>query len=206
MSGSYPLSFSVDTPEQPRNRLSCAFRLPLAIPILIVAASVGGGTASASNHGAAGGAAGGLLVFGPGLMIVFRQKYPRWWFDWNVALLKFTNRVGTYLLLLRDEYPSTEDEQAVHIEVAYPDARDGLNQWLPLVKWFLAIPHYVVLAVLDVAGFFALIVAWLSILLTGVYPQGIYRYMVGLMRWHDRVIAYAFILVTDEYPPFSLAP
>jgi Domain of unknown function (DUF4389) len=206
VSDPYPLAFTVDEPVEARNRLSCTFRLVLAVPILVVAAAVGGGSATFSTHSSTWSTAGGLLFVGPGLMIVVRQKYPRWWFEWNLALLRFTNRVGAYLLLLRDEYPSTDEEQAVHVEFAYPDARNDLNQWLPLVKWFLAIPHYVALVFLDVAGLVAVIIAWLSILITGVYPPGIYRYVVGLMRWHNRVVAYAFILVTDVYPPFRLAP
>ncbi|MDE3065320.1 MAG: DUF4389 domain-containing protein [Acidobacteriota bacterium] len=200
-----PVSFSVDVPEGPRNRLTCAFRLVLAIPILIVSSAVGGGSVATADHHWAASTAGGLLFFGPALMIVFRQKYPRWWFDWNYALMRFSNRVGAYVLLLRDDYPSTDEEQGVHLELTYPDATQ-LNQWLPLVKWFLVIPHIVVLAILDVGAVFALIGAWFAVVLTGTYPEGIYRYLVGLMRWHNRVVAYAFVLVTDEYPPFSLAP
>jgi hypothetical protein len=139
-------------------------------------------------------------------MIVFRRKYPRWWFDWNLQLWRFQNRVGAYLLLLRDEYPATDDDQAVHLDVAYPDASRDLNQWMPLVKWLLAIPHVVVLLFIDVATFFVVVFAWLSILFTGRYPSGAQDFVVGVMRWHNRVVAYALILVTDQYPPFSLAP
>lgn len=203
----YPVSFDVDVDADSRNRLTCAFRLILAIPILIVAGAVGGGVyAAAGRDSASYSAAGGLLFGGPVLLILFREKYPRWWFDWNYALLRFQNRVAVYVLLLRDEYPSTDEEQAVHLDVTYPDVHSDLNRWLPLVKWFLAIPHYIVLLFIDIGVFFALIAAWFSIVFTGRYPRGIYDFVVGVMRWHNRVVGYAFILVTDEYPPFRLAP
>ncbi|HLB27192.1 MAG TPA: DUF4389 domain-containing protein, partial [Dehalococcoidia bacterium] len=140
----------------------------------------------------------------PLVMILFRQKYPRWWFDWNLQLLRFSNRVGAYLGLLRDEYPSTDEEQAVRLQIQYPDARSDLNRWLPLVKWFLAIPHYVVLVFLAIAGVVAVIIAWFAILFTGRYPRGLFDFVVGVMRWSNRVTAYAFVLTTDRYPPFSL--
>jgi hypothetical protein len=204
----YPVSLTVDAAEGDRNRVTCAFRLFLAIPILVLAGTVGGGTyALAGNDGRTTfSAAGGILVGGPALMILFREKYPRWWFDWNVSLLRFLNRIGAYLFMLRDEYPSTDEEQAVHLEVAYPDVHTDLNRWLPLAKWFLAIPHYIVLAFLAIGVFFALIAAWFAVVITGRYPSGIRDFVVGAMRWHNRVAAYAFILVTDRYPPFRLAP
>ena len=147
----------------------------------------------------------GLLFLPPLLLLVFRQKYPRWWFDWNLELLRFTNRVGVYVALLDDRYPSTDEPQGVHLDIAYPDAMQ-LNRWLPLVKWFLAIPHYIVLAFLWIAAVFALIGAWFAILFTGRYPRGLFDFVVGVGRWHNRVIAYALVLVTDQYPPFRLAP
>ncbi|MBT97690.1 MAG: hypothetical protein CL902_03570 [Dehalococcoidia bacterium] len=192
---SYPIQFAVDYPEAPLSRKSTFFRIILAIPIGFLLSQV---------SGSQGFAAGGVLFFGTLLMILFRQKYPRWWFDWNVALQKFTNRVMVYGLLLRDEYPSTDEEQAVHLELPYPDVPNDLNRWLPLVKWFLAIPHYVVLVVLSVITVFALIGAWFAILFTGRYPEGLFAFVVGVMRWFNRVWAYAFLLVTDEYPPFRL--
>jgi Domain of unknown function (DUF4389) len=180
------------------------------IPILIVLGAVSGGTwqstgsHSTMTYGSA--AAGGLLFFGPLLMILFRQKYPRWWFDWNLELQRFGNRVGTYLALMNDSYPSTDDHQWVELDYAYPDAAADLNRWLPLVKWLLAIPHYIVLFFLDIAAFFAVIVTWFAILFTGRYPGGIFSFVEGVFRWHNRVVAYAFTLVTDRYPPFRLAP
>jgi hypothetical protein len=148
--------------------------------------------------------AGGVLFLATMLMLVFKQKYPRWWFDWNVALTKFGTRVGAYLALLRDEYPSTDEDQAVHIEIPYPDAKKDLNQWLPLVKWFLAIPHWIILFFLGLAAIFVVIIAWFAILFTGRYPKGLFGFVVGVMRWSLRVMAYAALLTTDEYPPFTL--
>ncbi len=150
--------------------------------------------------------AGGLLFLAPLFMILFRQKYPRWWFDWNLELQRFGNRVGVYLALMDDRYPSTDDQQSVHLDYPYPDAATDLNRWLPIVKWILAIPHYIVLFFLQIGAFFAVIGAWFAILFTGRYPQGIFRFVEGVIRWHNRVIAYAFLLVTDEYPPFRLSP
>jgi hypothetical protein len=150
--------------------------------------------------------AGGLLFFGPLLMILFRQKYPRWWFDWNLELQRFTNRVGIYLALMDDRYPATDQQQAVHLDYAYPDAARDLNRWLPLVKWFLAIPHYIVLFFLWIAAIVVVIIAWFAILFTGRYPRGMFDFVQGVIRWGARVGAYAFVLVTDRYPPFSLAP
>jgi hypothetical protein len=202
----YPVRFSVDAPDTPLNRLTTAFRVFVAIPIVIVLALVSGSSVgwSANGRGQTLAAAGGLLFLAPLVMILFRQKYPRWWFDWNVALWRFMNRVGTYMLLLRDEYPSTDEEQAVHLDVDYPDVPNDLNRWLPLVKWFLAIPHLFVLLFLWIAAIVVVVIAWFAILFTGRYPQGMFDFVVGVMRWHNRVVGYAFILSTDRYPPFSL--
>ena len=147
------------------------------------------------------------MLFLPVLaLLVLRQKYPRWWFDFNVQLVRLTMRIESYVFLLRDEYPSVDDEQAVHVDIVYPDARNDLNRWLPLVKWFLAIPHYIVLIFLDIAAFVVAVIAWFSIVFTGRYPRGMFDFVVGVFRWNLRVTAYAFLLVTDRYPPFSLAP
>jgi hypothetical protein len=204
----YPVRFSVDYPERHLNRLTTGFRIFTVIPIAIVMGTIGGysarwGTSTAGTTEVAVGGT-GLLFLPPLLMILFRQRYPRWWFDWNLQLLRFVNRIGVYLALMDDRYPSTEDEQAVHLELDYPDAKLGLNRWLPLVKWLLAIPHYIVLAFLYLGAFFAAIAAWFSILFTGRYPRGLFDYIAGVIRWHNRVIGYALILLTDRYPPFRL--
>jgi hypothetical protein len=204
----YPIRFRVDYPDRDLDRLTTFFRLFAVIPILIVLGSVNGGTWQWSyergSEAAAG--AGGLLFFGPFLMILFRQKYQRWWFDWNRELVRFSNRVGIYLGLMDDHYPATDEHQSVHLDFEYPNVPQDLNRWLPLVKWFLAIPHYVVLFFLYIAAFVVVVIAWFAILFTGRYPRGLFDFVEGVIRWHNRVVGYAFLLVTDRYPPFSLAP
>jgi small-conductance mechanosensitive channel len=206
----YPVQFSVEYPDRELNRLVTAFRIIVAIPILIVLTAVSSGWAGWGwgdwEGGGTAAGAGGLLFLPVLLMIVFRQKYPRWWFDWNLELLRFENRVVAYLALMDDRYPSTDERQAVTLEFPYPDAKQELNRWLPLVKWFLAIPHYIVLIFLMLAAFVAVVIAWFAILFTGRYPRGLFDFVLGVMRWGNRVQAYAFILVTDRYPPFQLAP
>jgi hypothetical protein len=203
----YPVQFSVDYPARPLDRLTTAFRIFTVIPIAIVLATVAGSTWQSSGRSGSMvvmAGAGGLLFLGPLLMILFRQKYPRWWFDWNRELLRFTNRVTAYLALMDDRYPSTDEEQSVHLDFPYPDVPQELNRWLPLVKWFLAIPHYFVLFFLGIAAFVAVVVAWFAILFTGRYPRGLFDFVEGVIRWSNRVTAYALILVTDRYPPFRL--
>ena len=194
--GQFPVQYAVDYPDRQLNRLTTALRIFTAIPILIVIAAVSGGSYTG----------GGPLFLGPLVMILFRQKYPRWWFDWNRELLRFQNRVGVYVALMDDRYPSTDETQSVHLEFEYPDAARDLNRWLPLVKWLLAIPHYIVLLLLYIGALIAVVIAWFAILFTGRFPRGLFDYLVGVGRWHNRVVGYAFLLVTDRYPPFSLAP
>ena len=203
----YPVQFSVDYPDRTLNRATTAFRALTVLPIFVVLAAVGGGTWRWSHETGARtvAGAGGLLFFGPLLMIVFRQKYPRWWFDFNLEFQRFTNRVWAYLALMDDRYPSTTDQQSVHLDYRYPDAPRELNRWLPLVKWFLAIPHVIVLVVLDVAAAFAVVGAWFAILSTGRYPRPLFDFVSGVTRWNNRVIGYAVTLMTDQYPPFSLS-
>ena len=202
----YPVQFSVAYPDRQLNRLTTFFRLIVAIPILIVAGTLGEESVAWGEHGyRTAGGAGGLLFFGPLLMILFRQKYPRWWFDWNLQLMRFSARVGVYLALMDDEYPSTDEEQSVSLEFPYPDARNGLNRWLPLVKWLLAIPHFLILIFLTLGAIVSVIIAWFAILFTGRYPRGLFDFVEGVFRWWNRVIGYALVLVTDEYPPFSLS-
>jgi hypothetical protein len=203
----FPIRYSVDYPDRSLNRATTFFRVFMVIPISIVLGAVSGQAwqwnAEEGNAAAAG--AGGLLFFGPLLMILFREKYPRWWFDWNLELQRFVNRVTAYLALMDDHYPSTDDRQAVRLDWAYPDAARDLNRWLPLVKWLLAFPHYVVLVFLNLAAVIAVIVAWFAILVTGRYPRGVFTFVEGVIRWDNRVVGYAFTLVTDQYPPFRLS-
>jgi len=205
----YPARLDVDYPDRPLNRLTTFFRLFTVIPIAIVLGTVSGATQTYSAQGhtttvALG--AGGLLFAGPLLMILFRRKYPRWWFDWNLELTRFSSRVTLYVALLDDRYPSTDEQQSLHLDLAYPDVEGELNRWLPLVKWFLAIPHYIVLFFLGIGAFFAVVFAWFAILFTGSYPRGLFDYVQGVFRWTNRVVGYSLILVTDEYPPFRLSP
>jgi hypothetical protein len=203
----YPVRFAVDYPDRTLDRGSTAFRVVLALPVLVLLTAVSGEAwdwSRADGSGAIAGA-GGLLFFGPLLMIVFRRKYPRWWFDWNLELQRFSNRVTAYLALLDDRYPSTTETQSVHLDYDYPDAASTLNRWLPLVKWLLAFPHYAVLAVLNATAAVAVVVAWFAILLQGRYPRPLFDFVTGVFRWNNRVIGYAFTLVTDEYPPFRLS-
>ncbi|MBJ7597956.1 MAG: DUF4389 domain-containing protein [Candidatus Nephthysia bennettiae] len=201
MISSYPVQFDVDFPTRPLDRLTTAFRIFAALPILILLAAL---TPEMVRNDNSITLAAGVLFVPLVLMLVFRQKYPRWWFDWNLNLLRFSNRVTAYLALLDDRYPSTDEEQSVHLDFAYPDAQH-LNRWLPLVKWLLAIPHYVVLVLLWIAAAIAVVVAWFAILFTGRYPRSLFNFVVGVLRWSNRVTAYAFALVTDQYPPFSLS-
>jgi len=206
-SNPYPVTLSVDFPDRPLDRLTSFFRPLVAVPILIIIGLLAGGATQGweAPGWSVGYASGGAVVLPTLLMILFRQKYPRWWFDWNVNLAKFGTRVEAYMLLLRDEYPSTDEEQAVHLEIPYPDAKQGLHRGLPLVKWLLAVPHYIVLAFLGIAVVVCVIVAWFAILFTGRYPRSLFGFIVGVLRWGLRVAAYAFLLVTDRYPPFALS-
>ena len=207
---SYPARFDVAYEER-HARVTTLFRVILVIPIgIVIAALTAGGTQSVYERSgdvvttSSGGIASGLF-FATLLMILFRRRYPRWWFDFALELTRFSTRVGAYLTLLTDDYPSTVEEQSVHVDFDYPNVEDDLNRWLPLVKWLLAIPHYLVLIALSIGALVAVVVAWFAILFTGRYPRPLFDFVVGVGRWWLRVDAYAFLLVTDRYPPFSLA-
>ena len=206
----FPARLEVDYPEK-LNRVTTLFRLILVIPIAIVIGILTSG-ATQTVYDEAGnvvsttsGGIGSGLFLATLLMIVFRKRYPRWWFDFALELARFGTRIAAYAALLTDKYPSTEEAQTVHLQIEYPDVDRDLNRWLPLVKWFLVIPHLLVLLVLSVAAFFAIVVAWFAILFTGRYPHSLFDFVVGVGRWWLRVEAYAMLLVTDRYPPFSLA-
>lgn len=203
----HSVSFSVDYPERELDWLTTLFRPLVALPILLLLGTVAGHPSAWGDQDGVQVAAGtgGVLILGPLLMLLFRRKYPRWWFDWNLELLRFTNRVVVYLALMDDRYPSTDEKQSVHLDIPFPDAEQDLSRWLPVVKWLLALPHYVVLLILGLAAILAVIAAWIAILFTARYPRELFDFVEGVMRWHNRVLGYAFILVTDRYPPFSLA-
>jgi hypothetical protein len=197
----YPVNLDVEYPDRELNRLTTFFRIFTVIPIFIILSLL---SSSGESYGRVGITAAGYVVLPTLLMLLFRQKYPHWWFDWNRALTGFSFRVSSYLALLRDEYPATDEDQAVHVTMQYPDATSELNRWLPLVKWILAIPHYIVLFFLGIALLVCVIVAWFAILITGRYPRGLFDFVLGVQRWSLRVFAYAFLLLTDVYPPFRL--
>lgn len=213
----YPARLEIDYPEK-LDRLTTFFRLLWLMPIAIILGLISGagetvtrtvflneaGEVIKITRDTVGGLLSGLAT-ATALLIIFRQRYPRWWFDFSRELTRFGARVSAYAVLLTDRYPSTVDEQSVHLEIDYPNAETDLNRWLPLVKWLLAIPHYIVLFFLGIAAFFAMILAWFAILVTGQYPRALFDFMVGFNRWWLRVSAYAFLLVTDRYPPFSLS-
>jgi len=212
----YAARLEVDYPEK-LDRFTTFFRLLWIIPIAIILGLISGagetvtytvilnqaGEIVRTTRDVAGGLVSGLAA-ATALMIIFRQRYPRWWFDFSRELTRFGFRVGAYLFLLTDRYPSTVEEQSVHLEIDYPDVETDLNRWLPMVKWLLAIPHYIVLVFLGIAAFFAAVFAWFAILVTGQYPRALFDFIVGVGRWGLRVAAYASLLVTDRYPPFSL--
>ncbi|MCH8309734.1 MAG: DUF4389 domain-containing protein [Chloroflexi bacterium] len=202
----YPVQFSVDYPDRPLDRVSTLLRVFYVFPVWIVLVFMSGTiyTFGLERVFLAGAQAGGFLFVPIVLMLLFQNKYPRWWFDFNLALLQFTNRVMAYLLLLTDVYPSTDEEQSVHLDIAYPDTEWGLNRVMPLFKWIFAFPHYVALFFLMIAAIGVSIAAWFAILVTGRYPRSLFDFVVGVMRWGNRVSSYAFILVTDSYPPFRL--
>jgi hypothetical protein len=205
----YPARLEIDYPDQ-HDRVTTLFRVFLVIPIaIVIGALTTGATETVYNQSgqvvreSSGGISTGLFL-ATLLMILFARRYPRWWFDFALELARFGTRIGAYVALLTDQYPSTVEEQSVHLQIDYPDVERDLNQWLPLVKWLLAIPHFIVLAVLSVVAFFAVVIAWFTILFTGRYPRGLFDFVVGVARWWLRVQAYATLLVTDRYPPFSL--
>jgi hypothetical protein len=204
----YPVQFSVEYPDRPLNRLTTFFRIFTAIPILIVLTAVVGyywdWNYDAHTYVRYTIGSGGFVFLAPLLMLLFRRKYPRWWFDWNLELFRFSNRVAIYLALMDDRYPSTDEHQTVRLDYPYPDAERELSRGMPLVKWLLAVPHYFILFFLHIAAFFVVVFAWFAILFTGRYPRGAFEFVEGVYRWQNRVTAYAFLLVTDEYPPFRL--
>jgi hypothetical protein len=213
MNDEHPVRFAVDYPDRDLNRLTTAFRIFTVIPIAIVLSSIGGYTGSGTWEGGSTGttttiAIGGtgMLFLPPLLMILFREKYPRWWFDWNLELARFSSRVSVYALLLDDRYPSTDEQQSVRLELRYPDVPNDLNRWMPIVKVFAAIPHFIVLFFLGLATIVCVVIAWFAILFTGRYPRALFDFVVGVERWGLRVVAYALLLTTDRYPPFSLEP
>ena len=200
----FPVSLEIDYPDRDLNRLTTFFRGILLIPPVVILALLTGPGGWGDSSWRVFFASGAILFAPTLLMILFRRKYPRWWFDWNVNITRFSSRVAAYAALLTDEFPSTEREQSVHIAIPYPDVKKDLLPGMPLVKWFLAIPHGFILLFLGIAAGFCVFISWFAIIFTGRYPRSFFDFVVGVARWGLRVSAYAFLLVTDVYPPFSL--
>ena len=210
----YPARLNIDYQEK-LSRVTTIFRVILVIPILIILGILTSGSESViQTVNAAGEVVGDTVSTGAGivgslflvtlLLILFRKRYPRWWFDFALALNRFSLRISAYLALITDRYPSTEDEQNIHLDLDYPNAQTDLKRGMPLVKWFLAIPHYVILFFLWIAVLFVVVISWFAIIFTGRDPRGLFDFVVGVMRWTWRVQAYALLLATDKYPPFEL--
>jgi hypothetical protein len=210
----YPARLNIDYQEK-LSRVTTIFRVILVIPILIILGILTSGSESViQTVNAAGEVVGDTVSTGAGivgslflvtlLLILFRKRYPKWWFDFALALNRFSLRISAYLALITDRYPSTEDEQNIHLDLDYPNAQTDLKRGMPLVKWFLAIPHYVILFFLWIAVLFVVVISWFAIIFTGRYPRGLFDFVVGVMRWTWRVQAYALLLATDKYPPFEL--
>jgi uncharacterized protein DUF4389 len=184
----YPLRLDVEYPEQ-LNRWLVLVKWLLAIPhILIVYALV---NVASIIH---------LIAF---FAILFTTKYPQSLFDFVVNIYRWQANLYAYLGLMRDEYPPFSWEPGqypVTFEVDYPPE---LNRWLPLVKWLLAVPHYIALLFLGLAALVVWVIAFFAILFTATYPRGMFHFIVGVMRWGNRVNAYVYFM-RDEYPPFSL--
>ena len=188
----------VDVTLTERNRVTALFRIILVVPMAIFVASFAPNWSNNSDSWTIG-----LLILPVALAIVFRQVYPSYLLTFNEALLSLQTRVDAYVLLLTDEYPSIEDNDVVSVTFPEVDAK-SLNRWLPLVKWFLAIPLYLVGIAYIIYAAFLTLFAWFSILFTGNYPEFCAEGVVGTIAYWNRVVGYALVLVTDEYPSFSL--
>jgi hypothetical protein len=191
----------IDVSLTERNRLTALFRLVLVVPMAIFIASFTAAADLSSDD--ASYFIVGLISLPVALAIVFRQIYPSYVLSFNEALLSLQTRVDAYVLLLTDEYPSIEENDVVSVTFPEVDAK-ALNRWLPLIKWFIAIPLYLVGIFYAIYAVFLTLIGWLSILFTGNYPEKCAEGVVGTIAYWNRVVGYALLLVTDEYPTFSL--
>ena len=191
----------IDVTLTERNRITALFRIILVLPMAIFVASFmppSDLSTSESSYFAVG-----FLVLPVGLALVFRQVYPTYLLTFNQAVLSLQTRFNSYLLLLTDEYPSIEENNVVTVTFPPVDAK-ALNRWLPLVKWFLAIPLYVVGIIYVVYAAFLTVFAWFSVVFSGNYPEWCAEGVVGTIAYWNRIAGYALLYVTDEYPAFSL--
>ena len=190
----------IDVSLTERNRLTALFRIILVVPAFIFVSSFAPATAVSDD---AFGIFAGLLALPAALAIVVRQVYPSFVLAFNEALLSLQTRVDAYLLLLTDEYPSIEENDLVSVTFPEVDAKQ-LNRFLPLIKWLLALPLYLVGILYIIYAALLTLLGWFSILFTGNYPEVCAEGVVGTIAYWNRVVGYAFLLVTDEYPTFSL--
>ena len=190
----------IDVTLTERNRLTAFFRIILVVPAFIFVASFSPTSAFSDD---AMSIYAGLLALPAALAIIVRQVYPSYVLAFNDALLSLQTRVDAYLLLLTDEYPSIEENDVVSVTFPEVDAKQ-LNRWLPLVKWLLAVPLYLVGIVYVIYAAILTVIAWFSVLFTGNYPEFCAEGVVGTIAYWNRVAGYALLLVTDEYQTFSL--
>jgi len=187
---SYPVRFDVEYPQR-LSRWRIFLKWLFAIPQLIILYLLG--------------VVSYVLVFIAFFAILFTKKWPRGMFDFTVQIQRWTLNVYSYVGLLRDEYPPFSGEPGEYSPVTLEiDYDERLSRWKIFLKWLFAIPHLIVLWFLYVAAFVALVIAWFAILFTARFPRGLFDFVVGTLRWHERVYAYAFLLLTDRYPPFTL--
>mmetsp|Transcript_12298 Transcript_12298/g.29571 ORF Transcript_12298/g.29571 Transcript_12298/m.29571 type:complete len:269 (-) Transcript_12298:213-1019(-) len=189
-SSSYPARLEVDYREDDVSRIEVLLRIFKIIPVLLFSAFVGS-----------------TLYLSTLIMVMFQLKYPRWWFDFRLEYKRYSTRIGTFVALMTDKYPSTTDEQIVHLDIDYPgqDVSQSMNRWGPLYKIILSVPHFFICFALKIGYLLALVVVWIYLLVAGgKYPKFIFDYIVSYWRWSLRYDAYTFLLVTDEYPPFSM--
>jgi hypothetical protein len=181
-----------------RDKNTALFRVFLAVPVLIFLFSF----SSFSDDWI--GYLGGIFVLPVILSLLFRNVYPSYVLAFNKALLELSNRVNAYLLLLTDQYPSIEANQKVRL--IYPEIGGGkkLSPWLPLVKWFLAIPLFLLGIIYAIYGLALTFVAWFTVISKGYYPEEKAEKVIKVIAYWNRLYGYALLLVTDEYPSFSL--
>jgi Mn2+/Fe2+ NRAMP family transporter len=181
-----------------RDKSTALFRLFLAVPVLIFLSSF------SEFADDLPGVLGGLLVLPVVLSMLFRNVYPSYVLAFNKALLELSNRVNAYVLVLTDEYPSIEANQKVRL--IYPEIDGGkkLSPWMPLVKWFLAIPLFLLGIIYAIYAFALTLVSWFSVITKGFYPEDKAEEVIKVIAYWNRLYGYALLLVTDEYPSFSL--
>ena len=181
-----------------RDKNTALFRIFLAVPVLIFLSSF------SEFADDLPGVIGGLLILPVVLSMLFRNVYPSYVLSFNKALLELSNRVNAYVLVLTDQYPSIEANQKLRL--IYPEIDGGkkLSPWMPLVKWFLAIPLFLLGIIYAIYGFALTLISWFSVITKGFYPEDKAEEVIKVIAYWNRLYGYALLLVTDEYPSFSL--